>query len=174
MKRWPQLMTQVLLTLNHLRPWSADNSISAYEGLHKCKFDFNKNQLRPVGTYAKVFIDPNERGTWAPHGEDSIYLHPAMNHYRCWNFLILSTEKTRVSNTADFFINLPSHDTAYDSVENQRVSSNTGNDESPELTAPHVLAPPNKASLRKQKDADEKADGSVRYRSLTTAEKKKP
>jgi hypothetical protein len=174
MKRWPQLMTQVLLTLNHLRPWSADNSISAYEGLHKCKFDFNKNQLRPVGTYAKVFIDPNERGTWAPHGEDSIYLHPAMNHYRCWNFLILSTEKTRVSNTADFFINLPSHDTAYDSVENQRVSSNTGNDESPELTAPHVLAPPNKASLRKQKDADEKADGSVQYRSLTTAEKKKP
>ena len=177
MKKWPMLMDQVLLTLNHLRPWSADHSISAYEGLHKSKFDFNKYQLRPVGTFAKVFIDPSDRETWAPHAESGIYLSPAFNHYRCWKFLILSTDSTRVSNTADFFLNPL---LCSDPVENQRVSNKTDDNEeepssaSPEVPARHVLAPADRLSIRKKTDAESQADGAVQYRKLSKTEKQKP
>ena len=187
MKKWPMLLEQVLLTLNHLRPSSADDSISAYEGLHKSKFDFNRYQLRPVGTFAKVFVDPNNRETWAPHGESAIYLSPARNHYRSWNFLVLSTDHCRVSNTADFFINPSLHRKQVenqrvpaDSVENQRVSVETegnempSNDVPPDTPARHVLATPSKSAIRKRKDEDSQEKGAILYRRLSNAEKKKP
>jgi hypothetical protein len=171
MKKWPLLLEQVLLTLNHLRPWSADPSISAYHGLHKERLDFNKYQLRPVGTYAKVFVDPSNRGTWAPHAENSIYIAPAFDHYRSWKFLILSTDSIRVSNTADFFLNyLPPRDP----VENQRVPVEfTSNEEAVDHEIPcipirHVLAQPKKSVIQKNRKEG------AQYRRLSKAEKEKP
>ena len=172
MKKWPLLLEQVLLTLNHLRPSSADDSISAYEGLHKSKFDFNRYQLRPVGTFAKVFVDPSNRQTWAPHGESGIYLSPARNHYRSWNFLILSTDHSRVSNTADFFLNPPLY---RNQVENQRVPDDTVEDQRVPADTParHVLATPSKSNIRKRKDRESQKEGAILYRRLTNAERKK-
>ena len=162
MKKWPLLIEQVLLTLNHLRPWSANPSISAYEGLHKVKFDFNKYQLRPVGTYAKVFVDPNERSSWAPHGENAIYLSPASDHYRSWRFLILSTDGIRVSNCADFYLN-------YNPVENQRVVAKTDdNNDIQQSPTRHALAPPSRSTVRDKKKNE------AQYRKLSTQENEKP
>ena len=63
-------------------------------------FDFNKTPLAPIGTKLVIHAKPNKRDSWSFHGEDGWYIGPAIDHYRCITCYILSTFKTRFTDTA--------------------------------------------------------------------------
>ena len=66
MSLWCELIPQVELTLNHLRPYAPQPSTSAYEGLYGKKYDFLAHPIHPPGTKV-IILDPvSTRETWAP------------------------------------------------------------------------------------------------------------
>ena len=44
---WNELIAQGTLTLNHLRPYTPDRTLSAYEGIHGKKYDFLTHPIYP-------------------------------------------------------------------------------------------------------------------------------
>ena len=96
---WNELIYQGMLTINHLRAYTTNNSLSAYEGIHGRKYDFVAHPLYPPGVRVVVLEPANQRESWAPHGLDGFYIGPALEtyqSYRCW---ILSTNGVRVSDS---------------------------------------------------------------------------
>ena len=41
--------------------------------------------------------------SYGVHGDEAYYQGPALEHYRCYNFFVLSTGGTRIFATAHFF-----------------------------------------------------------------------
>jgi hypothetical protein len=58
---WDEALPQANITINLLRPWSDDVTISAYEGMYKCKYDFMARPIAPFGTKVLVYVSPEER-----------------------------------------------------------------------------------------------------------------
>ena len=96
---WNELVDQGQLTINHLRPYTTDRTISAYEGIHGKQYDFLAHPIYPPGVKIIVLEPAEKRESWAPHGLDGFYIGPAPDTYqsfRCW---INSTNSVRISDS---------------------------------------------------------------------------
>ena len=82
-----------------MRTSKVNTKLSSYSYLFG-KFDFNKTPLAPIRTKLVIHAKPNKRDYWSFHGEDSWYIGPAMDHYRCTTCYIPSIFKTRFMYTA--------------------------------------------------------------------------
>ena len=96
---WCELIPQAELTINHLRPYHLDPSISTYEGIFGRKFDFLAHPIHPPGTKVLVLDPVTTRQSWAPHGLLAFYLGPALQHHRSYRTYIVSTHGFRVSDS---------------------------------------------------------------------------
>ena len=101
--RWPKLLASAELSLNHLRPWKKDPTLSAWHGLRGTPHDFDAQPLHPPGQLVVVHDAPGKRPSWARHGVRGFYLSPAFSHYRSHVCFIPKTGATRISNTLDHF-----------------------------------------------------------------------
>jgi hypothetical protein len=101
--RWPDLRPLIELTLNHLRPWHPNPSLSAWHGLHSVKFDFASYPIHPAGQLVVAHDSPLQRKSWAKHGPRGFYLSPAVNHYRCHNVFLPLSASYRVCQSLDHF-----------------------------------------------------------------------
>ncbi len=101
--RWPALLPLTQLTLNHLRPFALDPSISAWHGLHRKSMDFAAHPIHPAGQLVVSHDPPQQRASWAKHGTRGFYLSPALSHYRSHVVFIPATLATRITNRLDFF-----------------------------------------------------------------------
>jgi hypothetical protein len=99
---WDKLIPQAETTLNLLRQSNMHPQLSAHTHLNGV-FDFNKTPLAPLGTKAIVHEKPNQRGTWAIHGQAGWYVGHAPEHYRCYKVYVNSTRASRISDTVEFF-----------------------------------------------------------------------
>jgi hypothetical protein len=103
MHLWCELLPQATLTLNLLQISCINPTISAATQLFG-QFYFNRTSLAPPGTRAVAHVKPKARRTWAPHGEDAWYIGPAPDHYRCYRVWMLATNRTRILDTVEFFL----------------------------------------------------------------------
>jgi hypothetical protein len=97
-------MEHYRLTLNLLRSSRVNPKLSAYAYLNG-NFDFNKTPLAPPGTKVLVHLKPDQRASWAYHGEEGWYVGPSMEHYRCVKCYLPSTAIERDVDTLQFFPN---------------------------------------------------------------------
>jgi hypothetical protein len=67
-------LQQIEMTLNVVRPFEYDPTISAYEGLVGVKYNFKQHPIAPVGTKVLTWDAPEHRGSWADHGIEAVYL----------------------------------------------------------------------------------------------------
>ena len=96
---WDKIIEQVEIGTNILRPYGPDPTKSAWEGIHGKKFDFMRNPMAPVGTRVLIYESPNIRQSWAAHGVDGFYIGPALQHYRCFRTMPITTLSERITNT---------------------------------------------------------------------------
>ena len=101
--RWPDLLPQIELTLNTVRPWKPNPSVSAWHGLHSTPFDFASHPIHPPGQLVVAHDAPLTRASWAKHGTRGFYLSPAVHHYRCHNVFLPLPNSYRVCQTLDHF-----------------------------------------------------------------------
>ena len=99
MNLWCRLLPQAEMTLNMLRPCRMNPRMSAYTALEG-EYNYLKNPLTPLGAKVIAFSHPNNRTTWAPHGQYGWTIGPAMDHYRCIKIYV---PKTNGIITADTF-----------------------------------------------------------------------
>ena len=99
---WDRILFQVELTLNLLRSSRVNPRLSAHAYLHG-NFDFNKTPLAPPGTKVVVHLKPDQRASWAYHGEEGWYVGPSMEHYRCVKCYIPASGRVRDVDTLQFF-----------------------------------------------------------------------
>ena len=90
------------IVINHLKPCSRIPSITAWEGMHNSKYDFQAHPISIYGMRAIVHEKPDDRKSWENHGVEGFYLGPAINHYRCWDFYIPKTQRVRFSDTVQW------------------------------------------------------------------------
>ena len=86
---WDILIPQAQDTVSLLRRCWSNSKLSAYASLEG-EFNFDKTPLAPLGTRTLLYLDPKQRNTWQTHAIDAWYTGPAMNHYRCYYYLIVS------------------------------------------------------------------------------------
>jgi hypothetical protein len=101
LKLWDKLLPQATITLNLLQKSIINPLMSAYAQLNG-HFDFNRTPLPPPGTRIIAHEKPDQRESWDPHGLDSYYLGPALDHYRCYQVHITKTKGTRIVETVEF------------------------------------------------------------------------
>ena len=101
--RWHDLIPQAELTLNCMREWSLNPSLSAHHGLYRVPFDFASHPIHPPGQLVVAFDSPLSRASWARHGTRGFYLSPSPDHYRCFNVFFPSTGLSRVCETLSHF-----------------------------------------------------------------------
>ena len=99
MNLWCRLLPQAEMTLNMLRPCRMNPKMSAYTALEG-EYNYVKNPLTPLRAKVIAFNHPNNRKTWAPHGQYGWTIGPAINHYQCIKVFI---PKTNAIVTADTF-----------------------------------------------------------------------
>ena len=104
MELWDEAIEQLNITINLLRPYGPDASISAYEGTYKQQYDFNQNPMAPFGTEVLIFDSSSRRASWAPHGTAGFYLGPALDHYRCYRTYAVQTQATRITDTVHWLL----------------------------------------------------------------------
>ena len=95
---WDCLLTHAQLTLNLLRTSRINPKLSAQAyilGNH----DFNKVPLLPPATKVVIHNKPEQRASWAFHGEDGWFIGPAFEHYRCVKCYVPQTHATQISDT---------------------------------------------------------------------------
>ena len=68
MNLWCRLLPQAEMTLNMFRPCRMNPKMSAYTALEG-EYNYVKNSLTPLGAKVIAFNHPNNRKTWAPHGQ---------------------------------------------------------------------------------------------------------
>lgn len=100
---WHEIIPQLRITINLLRPFVPDPKMSAYEGIHGHKYDFIAHPIAPVGTKVIIHDAPHHRKAFAPHGVPGFYLGPAVTHYRCWRFFATLTSAIRISDSVAWF-----------------------------------------------------------------------
>jgi hypothetical protein len=80
MHLWDRLLPQSVMTLNILRTSRINPKLSA--AMHILgKYDFNRAPMATPGTRIIAHETPGRRRTWAPHGQDGLYIGPALEHY---------------------------------------------------------------------------------------------
>jgi hypothetical protein len=92
------------MTLNIVRPFEYDPSVSSYEGLLGSSFDFRHHPIAPVGTKVLTWDAPDHRGSWADHSVPAVYLGPAPDHFRAFEVWVPNTSASRISNTVWWFM----------------------------------------------------------------------
>jgi hypothetical protein len=100
---WDQLLPYVEITLNVMRSWRPDPSLSAWPGLHRLSYDFSAHPIHPPRQLFLAFSDPEYRDTWAPHGDCAFSLGPALTHYRCQLVYVVSSRFERITLTLAHF-----------------------------------------------------------------------
>jgi hypothetical protein len=95
---------QMELALNVIHPFEYHDSISAYEGIHRAKFGFKRHPIAPLGCKVLTWDATENRGSWADHGIEGMYIGPALNHYRSFNIWVPSTSASRIANTVWWFM----------------------------------------------------------------------
>ena len=100
---WDRLLPFAEITLNIMRPWRPDPSLSAWSGLHRLPYDFSAHPLHPPGQLCLAFSGPEHRDTWAPHGDRAFILGPALTHYRCHRVYVVSSRSERITLTLAHF-----------------------------------------------------------------------
>ncbi len=100
---WDHLLPHAKLTLNIMRPWRPDPSLSAWSGLHHLPYDFSAHPIHPPGQLCLAFNGPDHRLSWDPHGDRAYYLGPALTHYRCHRVYVVSTRLERITLTLAHF-----------------------------------------------------------------------
>ncbi len=100
---WPDLLPQSELTLNHLRPWSLNPTLSAWHGLHSPPFNFAAHPIHPPGQLVIAHDSPQQWKSWARHGIRGFYLSPSTLHYRCFDVFIPLSSSYRVCQTVFHF-----------------------------------------------------------------------
>jgi hypothetical protein len=103
---------QMEMTLNIVRPFEYDPTVSAYAGLHESSYNFWLHPIAPVGTKVLTWDAPDHRGSWADHGVPAVFLGPAPSHYRAFEVWVPSTSAPRITNTVWWFM----HDTKTDTA----------------------------------------------------------
>ncbi len=66
--RWPDLLPHIEITLNTVRTWKPNPSLSAWHGLHSLPFDFASHPIHPPGQLVVAHDAPLNRASWAKHG----------------------------------------------------------------------------------------------------------
>jgi hypothetical protein len=82
---WDEVLPQLNITINLLRPFQDNTKISAYAGIHGHQFDFISHPLAPTGTKVLIHETPQVRQSWAAHGIKGYYIGPALKHYRSYS-----------------------------------------------------------------------------------------
>ena len=100
---WDRVLPQAELTLNHLRPYSANPSVSAFHGTYGRSHDFINHPIAPIGTKVLIHEAPGVRRTWAPHGVPGFYLGPSLEHHRSYRVFCTATRAERVSDSLAWF-----------------------------------------------------------------------
>ena len=99
---WCRLIAQAVITLNLMRASRIHPKLSAYACING-EFDYDKTPLAPAGTRVLVHEKPKQRGSWDDHGIPGWYIGPSLNHYRCYNCYLPTTNGERDSDTVEFF-----------------------------------------------------------------------
>jgi hypothetical protein len=86
-------------TLNLLRVSRIDPTISAFEAFTRKPYDYNRNPLFIPGHRAVIWDSPEQRKSFAHHGQEAFYIHGAPEHYRNAYFYVPSTNSTRPSDS---------------------------------------------------------------------------
>ena len=84
-----------------IHPFEYDETISAYQGIYNETFNF---PIAPLGCKVLTWDSPDNRGSWADHGIEAMYIGPALDHFRSFNIWIPSNSASRVSNTVWWFM----------------------------------------------------------------------
>jgi hypothetical protein len=85
-----RLLPQAILTLDMLRTSRISPKISAAMHLDR-QYEYDRAPMAPTGTIIIAHETPNRRRTRAPHGQDGLYIGPALEHYRCYTVYINKT-----------------------------------------------------------------------------------
>jgi hypothetical protein len=75
MHLWDRLLPNAVITLSMLRTSRIYPKLSAARHLFG-QYDFNRSPMAPPGTRIIAHETPNQRRTWAPHGQYGWYLGP--------------------------------------------------------------------------------------------------
>ena len=100
-REWDRILPQSELTLNLLRASRTNPRLSAWAYLFG-QYDFNTNPIAPPGTKVVVHSKPEERGSWAPNGEEGWSIGPSFHHYRCIKCYFPKTRSERDCDTITF------------------------------------------------------------------------
>jgi hypothetical protein len=99
---WDRPLFQAELTLNLLRSSRVNPRLSAHACLFG-NFNFNKTPLAPPGTKVVVHLKPDQRASWACHGEEGWCVGPSMEHCRCIKCYLPTTSRERDVDALQFF-----------------------------------------------------------------------
>ena len=94
---WNELIPQAELTLNMMRSYADQPTISAYHGIHRKPYDFASHPMAPCGTL--VVIHNSIRETWDNFGLVGFYLGPSLQNYRSYRCLVQETMPIRISDS---------------------------------------------------------------------------
>ena len=101
LKLWDKCLLQVEMTLNLSRPSKSDPSKSAYEYIHGTGWDPLRTPMAPLGTFCTVY-EP-ERTSFGSHGLEGYYIGPAMDHSKCFQIYIPTTNDIRISASINWY-----------------------------------------------------------------------
>ncbi len=90
-------LPQMELALNVIHPFEYDDNISAYEGIHRAKFDFKRHPIAPLECKVLTWDALENRGSWADHGIEGMYIGS-------FNIWVPSTSALRIANTVWWFM----------------------------------------------------------------------
>ena len=76
---WDILLQQETISINFLRQSRIHPHLSSYMYIFG-EFYYNHTLLDPPETRILIHNRPNDRASWAPHGEYGRYIRPAMEH----------------------------------------------------------------------------------------------
>ena len=77
---WNRLLSQYDYTLNMMRISRLNPALSVYHYLYG-QYNFDATPMVPPRTKVLMYITPQTRCLWGPHGEDGWYISPVLKHY---------------------------------------------------------------------------------------------
>jgi hypothetical protein len=98
-----KMIPQMEMSLNTLHPYEYNPKLSAYEGIYGESFDFMTHPIAPAGSKVLTWDSPTNRGSWADHGTEGIYVGPALDHFRAFEIWVPQNSAMRVSSTVWWF-----------------------------------------------------------------------
>lgn len=75
---WDYLVHKAELTLNLLRNLRVNPTLTSFG-----TYNYSATPIAPAGTKVLAHINPKLRQSWGFHREDTWYVGPSLNHYRC-------------------------------------------------------------------------------------------